>query len=139
MKAAILAAVVLAFSVTQASAVSRAVKMACASDYFAHCSMHAVGSPGVRKCMRAVGPRLSPRCVSALVAAGEVSTSKIAKKKDHAKKYASKKSVAKKQVAEQRIAKTKVAGHRVSKKRYASKPIAKKRYTKKQFVKVAEG
>lgn len=52
--------------------VSPAVKRACANDYFAHCSMHPVGTPAVRKCMRAVGPRLSKPCVSALVAAGEV-------------------------------------------------------------------
>ena len=54
--------------------VSPAVKRACANDYFAHCSMHPVGTPAVRKCMRAVGPRLSKPCVSALVAAGEVTS-----------------------------------------------------------------
>jgi hypothetical protein len=54
--------------------VSPAVKRACANDYFAHCSMHPVGTPAVRKCMRAVGPRLSKQCVSALVAAGEVTS-----------------------------------------------------------------
>lgn len=52
--------------------VNPAVKRACANDYFAHCSMHPVGTPAVRKCMRAVGPRLSKRCIGALVAAGEV-------------------------------------------------------------------
>lgn len=52
--------------------VSRAVKRACASDYFAHCSMFAVGTPEVRKCMRAVGPNLSRGCITALKAAGEV-------------------------------------------------------------------
>lgn len=59
-------------SSTPAQAVSPAVKRACANDYFAHCSMHPVGSKAVRKCMRAVGPRLSKGCISALVAAGEV-------------------------------------------------------------------
>ncbi|MCC7252666.1 MAG: hypothetical protein IT540_12415, partial [Hyphomicrobium sp.] len=39
----------------QAGAVSLAVKMACATDYYAHCSQHDPNSPGVRKCMRAVG------------------------------------------------------------------------------------
>ena len=43
------------FAATQAGAVSLQVKMACASDYYAHCSQHAPDSPGVRKCMRAVG------------------------------------------------------------------------------------
>lgn len=52
--------------------VSPAVKRACANDYFAHCSMHPVGTPAVRKCMRAVGPRLSKPCIGALAAAGEV-------------------------------------------------------------------
>lgn len=52
--------------------VSPAVKRACANDYFAHCSMHPVGTPAVRKCMRAVGPRLSKPCIGALVASGEV-------------------------------------------------------------------
>ena len=65
---------------TQAGAVSLAVKMACASDYYAHCSQHDPDSPGVRKCMRAVGKNLSSRCISALVAAGEVPKSAIEKK-----------------------------------------------------------
>lgn len=64
-----------ASSPTLAKPVSPAVKRACANDYFAHCSMHPVGTPGVRKCMRAVGPRLSKPCISALVAAGEVKAS----------------------------------------------------------------
>ena len=61
----------------QAGAVSLGVKLACAADYRAHCSMLAVGSPGVRKCMRAVGRNLSQGCISALVAAGEVSKSVV--------------------------------------------------------------
>ncbi len=65
---------------TQAGAVSLAVKMACASDYYAHCSQHTPDSPGVRKCMRAVGRNLSQGCISALVAAGEVSKSVVEKK-----------------------------------------------------------
>lgn len=65
---------------TQAGAVSLAVKMACAKDYYAHCSQHAVGSPGVRKCMRAVGAGLSRGCINALIAAGEVSKSAVEKK-----------------------------------------------------------
>lgn len=147
MKATILAIVVLAFSVSQASAVSHAVKMACAGDYFAHCSMHAVGSPGVRKCMRAVGPRLSTRCIDALVAAGEVKSKVASRKTYKAKTYAaksvSKKRVAikkrsKKQFAEKRKARKVVAERRVSRKAYASKP-SKKRYSKKQLTRLAEG
>jgi len=64
----------------QAGATSLAVKMACASDYYAHCSQHDPDSPGVRKCMRSVGKNLSQRCLGALVAAGEVSKSAIEKK-----------------------------------------------------------
>ena len=65
---------------SQAGATSLAVKMACASDYHAHCSQHAPGSPGVRQCMRAVGKNLSKGCFNALVAAGEVSKSAVNKK-----------------------------------------------------------
>ena len=147
MKATILAIVVLAFSVSQASAVSRAVKLACASDYFAHCSMHAVGTPGVRKCMRAVGPRLSSRCISALVEAGEVKSKVASKKSYKAKTYAAKsvskkhvagKRVSKKQFAEKRNSRKAIAERRASEKRYANKP-SKKRYSKKQFTRLAEG
>lgn len=65
---------------TQAGAVSLGVKLACATDYYAYCSQHAVGSAGLRRCMRAHGPQLSSRCVNALVAAGEVSKSVVEKK-----------------------------------------------------------
>lgn len=64
----------------QAGAVSLAVKMACASDYYSHCSQHSPNSPGVRQCMRAHGSQLSKGCVSALIAAGEVSKSVVEKK-----------------------------------------------------------
>lgn len=147
MKATILAIVVLAFSVSQASAVSHAVKMACAGDYFAHCSMHAVGSPGVRKCMRAVGPRLSTRCIDALVAAGEVKSKVASRKTYKAKTYAAKsvsekrvaiKKRSKKQFAEKRKARKVAAERRVLRKTYASKP-SKKRYSKKQLTRLAEG
>lgn len=69
-----------AFTVTEAGAVSARVKVACASDYFAYCRAHAVGSPGVRQCMRSAGPKLSKRCINALVASGEVSASEVAKR-----------------------------------------------------------
>jgi hypothetical protein len=64
-----------------AAAVSLAVKMACMSDYLANCSQHAIGSPALRSCMRAVGPRLSKGCVSALIANGEVSQAEVDKRK----------------------------------------------------------
>lgn len=66
-----------ALPISPAEAVSGRVKVACLNDYFAHCSNHAVGSPGLRQCMRAAGPALSSRCVNALVADGEVSKSEV--------------------------------------------------------------
>ena len=77
--AAALTLTVLATSSTSASALSLGVKMACASDYYAHCSQHAVGSPGVRQYMRAVGTGLSRGCIDALIAAGEVPRSVVEK------------------------------------------------------------
>lgn len=67
-------------STNDAGAVSLAVKLACASDYYSYCSQHGVGSPGVRQCMRANGSKLSRGCVSALIAAGEVSKSEVERK-----------------------------------------------------------
>jgi adenylate kinase len=127
-KATILAAIVLAFSVNQAFAVSRAVKIACRADYFAHCSMHAVGSPELRQCMRAVGPNLSRPCIAALIAAGEVGEKKSVAAVSTKKVYAAK-TVAKKQVAQKPTTK-KYASNKVSKKKYA-KTMGKKRYVQK--------
>lgn len=62
----------------EAGAVSARVKLACAKDYYAHCSQHAPNSPDVRKCMRAIGDGLSQKCVSALVADGEVTGKEVA-------------------------------------------------------------
>jgi len=72
------ATAMISLPVSDVSALSTRVKLACAKDYFAHCRQHAPGSPGVRICMRAVGNNLSPRCVNALMAAGEVSEKEVA-------------------------------------------------------------
>ena len=77
---AALAAAATLLSVAEASAVSARVKVACSSDYFAYCSMHKVGTPGVRQCMRAAGPKLSKRCLKALVNEGEVSHDEVARR-----------------------------------------------------------
>ena len=77
---AAVAAAATVLSVAEASAVSARVKVACSSDYFAYCSMHKVGTPGVRQCMRAAGPKLSKRCLNALVAEGEVSQDELARR-----------------------------------------------------------
>lgn len=69
-----------ALSVSEAAAVSARVRISCASDYFAFCSHHAVGSEGLRQCMRTNGPKLSKRCINALVASGEVSQDEVARR-----------------------------------------------------------
>lgn len=61
----------------QANALSLRVKMACAADYYQHCSAFSPGSSEVRQCMRAVGSGLSKGCVSALISAGEVSQAEV--------------------------------------------------------------
>jgi len=67
-------------AIPHAHAVSRQVRNACANDYFSNCSAYAPNSPQTRKCMRAVGYRLSKDCISALVASGEVSKAEIARR-----------------------------------------------------------
>jgi len=132
MKATLLAVVALAFSVTQASAVSLAVKLACKEDYFAHCSMHAVGSPGVRQCMRNVGPRLSHGCISALRDAGMIKSSKVAAKSTtHTKKYAATKKASKAYAANKLASKKAYASRNASKKSYANKSYKKNKYVRK--------
>lgn len=147
MKATILAVVVLAFSTHHAFAVSLAVKLACKEDYFAHCSHHAVGTPGVRKCMRDVGPRLSTGCISALADAGMIKSKAITKKyqtktrvarKPVTKKRYAKRPDAKKQYAKPSYGKTKVASRKDLKKRYAGKP-SKKQYSKKDNARKEHG
>ncbi|MBL8884688.1 MAG: hypothetical protein JNL45_16735 [Hyphomicrobium sp.] len=59
------------------NAVGLSTQLNCASDYYAYCSSHSVGSPGVRKCMRANGPRLSKSCINALIADGEISKTEV--------------------------------------------------------------
>jgi hypothetical protein len=54
------------------------VKLACSRDYYALCSQFRSDSPEVRQCMRAAGEKLSPRCINALVQAGEVSPAEVA-------------------------------------------------------------
>jgi hypothetical protein len=64
----------------QAGAVDARVQAACANDYLTYCSRHDPEGPGVRRCMQAVGPRLTPACVNALIAAGEVSRTEVARR-----------------------------------------------------------
>ncbi len=67
-----------ALLVSEASAIGPRTRLACAGDYFAFCSKHPVGSASLRQCMRDAGPRLSKRCVNALIAEGEVSEEEVA-------------------------------------------------------------
>ena len=76
-KVAPLTLAVLMLSASQAIAVSEAVTGACKNDYLAYCSAHAVGSEGLRQCMRATGPALSMRCVYALIKSGDVSLAEV--------------------------------------------------------------
>ena len=68
-----------------ASALSLAVQMACASDYYAYCAKHDPNGPGVRACMRANGLKLSDRCVNALIAAGEITQAEVDRRRAEAK------------------------------------------------------
>jgi len=65
---------------TSANAVSLHVKLACSRDYYAFCSQFASDSPEVRQCMRAMGEKLSSRCINALVDAGEVSRIEVSRR-----------------------------------------------------------
>ena len=55
-----------------ANAYSDRIQNSCKGDYLSFCSAHPVGSTGMRRCMEANGKNISPRCVSALVDAGEI-------------------------------------------------------------------
>jgi hypothetical protein len=69
---AIAALAVLGSAATPASAYSDRVQNSCKGDYLTFCSAHAIGSTGMRQCMESNGKNLSPRCVSALVDAGQI-------------------------------------------------------------------
>lgn len=72
--AGLAAAVVLttATSVAAQQTYPAAVEEHCADDYFRHCSVYALGSDQLRRCMEAKGRDLSPNCQQALKAAGLV-------------------------------------------------------------------
>ena len=71
---------VLAVCSGEALAIDSRVRSACERDYLIYCSRHDPDGPGVRRCMRTIGERLSTACLNALVAAGEVSKREIAKR-----------------------------------------------------------
>ena len=63
-----------------AEAVDAHVRSACMGEYFAYCSQHDPDGSGVRRCMRTNGRKLSPACLNALIAAGEVSKKQVARR-----------------------------------------------------------
>lgn len=67
-------------STTMASAVSVSTKLACRADYRSFCSMHTIGSNELRQCMNTNGPRLTAKCINALVAEGEISKEEVARR-----------------------------------------------------------
>lgn len=80
-KAGALAAVAfVSFPVADASAYSLRVKLACAGDYYAHCSSFGLDSPELRQCINKVSTRLSQGCIHALVAEGEVSQTEVTRR-----------------------------------------------------------
>ena len=75
-------AIVAAFTIIiagECSAADARVRAACTNDYLAYCSQHDPDGASVRQCMRANGSRLSAGCVNALIAAGEVQASVVAR------------------------------------------------------------
>lgn len=57
------------------------VRNACKNDYMTHCNTYEVGSAALKQCMRKAGPKLEPKCIDALVDAGEVSAQEVASRR----------------------------------------------------------
>ena len=64
---------------TQAAAVDARVQGACERDYFAYCSQHDPDGEDVRRCMRVNGAKLAAPCVEALMDAGELTSTEVAR------------------------------------------------------------
>ncbi len=75
--AALLIGAMAAFTTPASAVINASVRNACMSDYFAYCAGMEVGGQELRRCMNRAGPKLQPACVSALVAAGEVSKAEV--------------------------------------------------------------
>lgn len=68
------------FPVADAGAYSLRVKLACAGDYYAHCSSYGLESAELRQCINKVSTRLSQGCIRALVAEGEISQAEVTRR-----------------------------------------------------------
>ncbi len=60
---------------------SKAVQQACGADYHKFCGDYGIETSALRVCMDKVGNSLSPACVHALIAAGEVSQAEVNRRK----------------------------------------------------------
>ena len=65
-------ALVLTLLPTAGGAVTERMKRDCRSDYNRFCKAYAIGSEGLRACMSRSIRKVSNRCVTALVAGGEM-------------------------------------------------------------------
>jgi hypothetical protein len=79
--AASLFAVLAADPASAQHAYSDAVQRACANDYKQHCREYGIESEALRLCMDRAGQRLTPTCVDALVADGEISKQHVEARK----------------------------------------------------------
>jgi hypothetical protein len=72
--AATVALATLSLLAVDAGAVSSSVRSACKKDYYRFCPKYDVGTPQLKNCMAQAGRRhaLTPRCLDALVDAGDV-------------------------------------------------------------------
>jgi hypothetical protein len=72
--AATVALATFALLADEAGAVSSNVRSACKKDYYRFCPKYEVGTPQLKNCMAQAGRRgkLTPRCLDALVDAGDV-------------------------------------------------------------------
>ena len=71
-KVALLTTLMTGLAMSQANALSKAVKEACTSDYAAYCNGLKVGMSALRSCMKAHGHMLSHSCVMALKSSDQV-------------------------------------------------------------------
>jgi hypothetical protein len=80
--AALLACAGLSLLAAEAGAVSDRVKNACEKDYYRFCPSYEVGTPQLKNCMAQAGKRraLTPRCLDALIDAGDVPRRYLSKK-----------------------------------------------------------
>ena len=65
-------AVILTLLPAKAGAVTERMKRDCRSDYTRYCKAYKLGSEGLRACMSRSIRKVSNRCISALVAGGEM-------------------------------------------------------------------